>query len=123
MVGDVAFVSASVEKGEGALSQFAASIDSEKLPSNPCLPTVVAEVHLPDFEFQYITPFYSEYMASFSLSSSLPLKHTWQWLGGKTSNRMQGYAFASWEHVTSRGKQSEGQEPNCSGHRGCIHCL
>lgn len=41
MVGDVAFVSVSVEMGEGALPQFAASIDSEKLPSNPCLPEVV----------------------------------------------------------------------------------
>lgn len=41
MVGDVAFVSVSVEMGEGASPPFAASIDSEKLPSSPCLRGVV----------------------------------------------------------------------------------
>lgn len=44
MVGDVAFVSVSVEMGEGALPQFAASIGSKKLPSNPCLPEVVDRI-------------------------------------------------------------------------------
>lgn len=123
MVGDVAFVSVSVEMGEGASPPFAASIDSEKLPSSPCLRGVVGGSTSSWFLVPIHHPFRLRMHGLISLGPSVTAETHLAMAREEDGQQDWGCAFASWEHVACRGELSEGQAPNCSGPRGCRHCL
>lgn len=120
IIGDVAFVSASPGVGgKGHCYNLQHQlIDSEKLPSNPCLPEVVGKSLFSWFPGPTHHPPLSRMHALLSLGPSITSEDHLQ--GGqslwrKMSSRRLGCLFASWGHVTCRGKRSEGKEFNCSG--------